>query len=113
MYFATQRFAIECHVRNAKDRSCIGDLWLWANGLRIGDDISGVDLPLVLAALSGPLLINDHRHDVFFDSLSKEQVAEFFFKLVFLFFFRWRCISAHRLVSLALRVVVCSKCRSS
>jgi hypothetical protein len=83
MIFGTRRFAIECQIRSASGKFRIGDVWLWADGMRIGDEVSGVDLPLVLAALSGPLLIGDRRHDVFFDSLSKEQVAEFFFKLVF------------------------------
>jgi hypothetical protein len=83
MNFGTQRFGIECNVLNTSAGLHIGDLWLWADGQRIGDQTSAVDLPLVLAALSGPLFIRDRRHDVFFDSLTKEQVAEFFGKLVF------------------------------
>jgi hypothetical protein len=83
MIFGTRRFGIECHIRNASGGHSIGDLWLWGDGLRIGDEISGVDLPLVLAALSGPLFIGGRRHNGFFDTLSKEQVAEFFTKLVF------------------------------
>jgi hypothetical protein len=41
-------FGIECYVRSSQTDNLIGDLWLWAKGLRIGDEISAVDLPLVL-----------------------------------------------------------------
>ncbi|HZZ72524.1 MAG TPA: hypothetical protein VFE24_09740 [Pirellulales bacterium] len=78
-----QRFGIECYIINCQGGFIIGDLWLWADGMRIGDEISGVDLPLILSCLSGPLRLGDSRHDVFFDQLSKEQVADFFYKLLF------------------------------
>ena len=77
------RFGIECYIRSCDGRNIIGDLWLWANGHRIGDEISAIDLPLILYRLSGPLRAQDFRHDVFFDRLTEEQVAEFFFELVF------------------------------
>ncbi len=83
MIFGTTRFGIECHVRDTASRFYIGDLWLWADGQRVGDEVSSVDLPLILAALSGPLFIGDRRHDEYFESLTKDQVADFFRKLVF------------------------------
>jgi hypothetical protein len=44
--------------------------------------------PLFAAGLdklpgTGPLLLKNHRHDPHFDQMSKEQVAAFFFKLIF------------------------------
>jgi hypothetical protein len=83
MMFGTQRFGIECHIRKSQGEVLIGDVWLWANGLRIGDEISGVDLPLVMSRLSGPLRLHDRRHNAFFDRLTKEQVVLFFYDLIF------------------------------
>jgi hypothetical protein len=78
------RFGIECSLmRSYQGQSIIGDLWLWAKDLRIGDKVSGVDLPLILDKLAGPLRIKDRCQDDFFDRLTKEQVVDFFKKLIF------------------------------
>lgn len=82
MRFGRDHFAIQCDIRSA-DRYIIGDVWLWVKGSRIGDDTSVVDLPLVLANLAGPLLIRDRRHNAFFDSLNKDQIAAAFSEWVF------------------------------
>jgi hypothetical protein len=111
MIFGTQdSFGIECHIRSSQPRLITGDLWLWAKRLRIGDEISGVELPLILSRLSGPLRLKDRRHSDFFDPMTKEQIVDFFFKLTFtedritddmmgigFLFYRHLVISAHSL----------------
>jgi hypothetical protein len=104
------RFGIECYVRTVQGRNIVGDLWLWANGLRIGDELSGVDLPLILDRLAGPLRLSERRHDDFFDQFTKEEVVEFFLSLIFteddsigeasdigFLFYRFLVISAYNL----------------
>jgi hypothetical protein len=77
-----ERFGIECHLRHS-EKPIIGDLWLWADNRRIGDDISGVDLPLVMSRLSAPLYLAGRRDVVFLRELSKEEVARLFLTLVY------------------------------
>jgi hypothetical protein len=60
------RFGIEISLHPRYDRFIIADLCLWANNLRIGDDISGVDVPLILEQLSGPLYMRERSHVDFF-----------------------------------------------
>lgn len=62
-------FGIECHIHRSQGQHIVGDLWLWGNSLRIGDEISGVELPLILDCLSGPLHLRRDRCDPFFDQM--------------------------------------------
>jgi hypothetical protein len=77
-----ERFGIECHLRRS-GRPIIGDLWLWADNRQIGDDISGVDLPLVMSRLSAPLYLVGRRDIALFRELSKEEVARLFLTLIY------------------------------
>ena len=40
-----ERFGIECHLRRS-GKPIIGDLWLWADNRRIGDDVERCRSPV-------------------------------------------------------------------
>ncbi len=75
-----ERFGVECHLRRS-EKPIIGDLWLWADNRRIGDDISGVDLPLVMSRLAAPLYLAGRRDIPFFRELTKEEIARLYLTL--------------------------------
>jgi hypothetical protein len=78
-----EHFGIQCDIRRAEGHIVIGDLWLWGEDLRIGDEVSAVDIPLVLAHLASPLYVRGQRHIAFLDSLSEEQIADFLYRFVY------------------------------
>jgi len=80
MFGSKDRFGIECHLINSR-KPIIGDLWLWADNRRIGDEVSHIDLLLGMSCLSTPLVLQGKRYIGFFQAFSKEQVAHFFLTL--------------------------------
>ena len=76
-------FGIECDIGRAEGHSIVGDLRFWANGQRIGDEVSAVDIPCMLEHLSGPMYIGKQRCIPFLDSLTKEEIADLFHRYLF------------------------------
>jgi hypothetical protein len=76
-------FGIEFDFRRQlTEHFFLGDLWLWANDHRIGDELSSVELSYDLDCLSGPIYIRGHRYVEIMDRLSKEDAVDLFYRFI-------------------------------